>query len=300
MNSTIAIKNFSNGFCATVIPENPLKSISNLFNEDKIIENLNSIVNDMLGAITHMPKISTIPGISSVHKTVSLVSFSCVSCLVCYKGIKMLFSPSDIENYEGRALLGRMAYSMAFSTMSLKLIDIMIDLGNTMINILIKNNTLSTLIPKIKGSGLLVAILLLLVELFVSIKILIEFWMRMAELVFSGVISPAIFVLWINKEWAGFLRNWWRRIAILIFTQVAQVLLLIIYSKMINGLVLAANFNSICLAIATLFLIDKTPKVLSGFIDNSNNVHSAISTVKHVNSTIGKTKKFISKNILKH
>ena len=179
--------------------------------------------------------------------------------------------------------------------MSIKFIDIMIEFANTLIKILVSRFSISTLIPQMKGKGILLALLLLLVELLVSVKILISFWMRMAELVFSGVISPVIFVLYINKEWSGFLKSWWKRVTILVFTQVAQVLLLIVYSAMINGLILSGSFNSICLAIATLFLVDKTPRVLSGLMDTQNNVHTASRTIRNTTNTVTGTKKAITK-----
>lgn len=272
-------------------------SQNNFINEEKIIENLNTIITEMLGSITKMPTISSIKGIMPIYDYVKCISFGCMGAVVCYKGIKMLFSPDEIDNKEGRTLLGRIAYSTAFSIMSIKFIDIMIEFANTLIKVLISRFSISTLIPHMKGTGILLAVLLLLVELFASVKILISFWMRMAELVFSGVISPVIFVLYINKEWAGFLKGWWKRIAILIFTQVAQVLLLIVYSIMINGLILSGSFNSICLAIATLFLVDKTPRVVSGLMDTQNNVHTATRTIKNAKSTISGTKKVITKII---
>ena len=150
-----------------------------------------------------------------------------------------------------------------------------------------KNFSIANLIPGVKGSGLILAIALLCVELFVSLKILIGFWMRMSELVFLGVISPVVFVLYINKEWGNFLKSWWKRIAAITFTQVAQVALLIIYSAMVNGLVLSGTFNGICLSIATLFLVDGVPKLISNLIDSDTGVKTAARTVKRL-TTRGK------------
>lgn len=266
-----------------------------LFNEDKVVESLNTIITDTLEAITTMPTISSIKGIMPIYDYVKCISFGCMGAVVCYRGVKMLFSLDEIDNKEGRTLLGRIAYSTAFSMMSIKFIDIMIEFANTLIKILVSRFSISTLIPQMKGKGILLALLLLLVELFVSVKILISFWMRMAELVFSGVISPVIFVLYINKEWSGFLKSWWKRVTILVFTQVAQVLLLIVYSAMINGLILSGSFNSICLAIATLFLVDKTPRVLSGLMDTQNNVRTASRTVRNTTNTVTSTKKAVTK-----
>lgn len=270
-----------------------------MFSEENIIDGLNGIMKDILSSITHMPTISSIDGIMPVYNLIQAISFSCVGIVVCYKGVKMLFSPDEIDNKEGRTLLARIAYSAAFSIMAIRFIDIMIEFCNTLIKIMITRFSLSNLIPNMKGAGILLAILLLLVELFVSVKILISFWMRMAELVFSGVISPVIFVLYVNKEWSGYLKNWWKRVGILVFTQVAQVALLIVYSVMINGLILSGTFNGICLAIATLFLVDKTPKILAGLVDSQNNVQSAMRTIKNTTNSAKKTKNFVTSRVAK-
>lgn len=285
------IQQFSQSFAGAIYAP----SIKDLFNEDKIIDNLNGIMQDVLSSLTHMPPLSSIDGIMPVYRLVRTISFSCLGIIVCYKGIKMLFSPDEIDNKEGRTLLSRMIYSAAFSTLSIKFIDVMIEFCNTLIKVMIANFSISSLIPKMKGAGLILALLLLLVELFVSVKILISFWMRMAELVFSGVISPVVFVLYINKEWSSYLKNWWKRVSVLVFTQVAQVALLIVYSVMINGLILNGTFNGICLAIATLFLVDKTPKILTGLMDTQNNVGSAIRTVKNTTNKVRHTKDTITK-----
>lgn len=284
---------YTKGVCLILNP------FDKYLNEENIINSITSIMSDMMSTITKMPKVSSLPGIKNLHTVMSYISFSCVGCITCYKGIKMLFSTSEIDNKEGRTLLERTTYSLVFSTLSLKTIDIMIDFGNVLIDVLMKTNNLSsednTLFPQVKGTGLIVALILMCLELLISIKILITFWMRMAELVFSGVISPVIFVLWINKEWSGFLKSWWRRVSILIFTQVAQVLLLVIYGKMINGLIMFGSFNSMCLSIAMLFLVESTPRVISGFMDSGSNLKAAESTFKNRKSTFNRTKNTISK-----
>lgn len=285
------IKEYVTGFMERGIYIPHKNSSISIINEEKIMESLNKVISDTLNSITHMPTISSINGILPIYNYVKCISFGCMGAIVCYKGIKMLCSPDEIDNKEGRTLFSRIAYSTAFSIVSIKFIDIMIEFANTLIKVLTSRFSISNLIPNFKGSGILLAILLLCVELFASIKILISFWMRMAELVFSGVISPVIFVLYINKEWSGFLKSWWKRVAILIFTQVAQVLLLIVYSAMINGLILSGSFNSMCLAIATLFLVDKTPKVLCGLIDNQNNVQAAMKKIKTTTTTVKNAKK---------
>lgn len=266
------------------------KSLAGDF-ENNLISDTENLINELLKSTTHMPLISSVSGISTLYNTVKILSYGCTGCIVAYKGVKMLFSPDLIDNKDGKDLLSRFAYSFIFSTLSIKFIDTMINFANTLNEILIKNFSLVSLMPNVKGAGMIIVILMMFLELLVSLKILVEFWMRMAELVFSGVISPVLFVFWINKEWSGFLTNWWKRVMVLIFTQVVQVLLMIVYTAMINGMVLSGSIQSICLSVASLLMIGKAPNILASLTDSTNNVKNAYNSVQSAKKVTTKVSK---------
>jgi len=243
---------------------------NNLTNNEVLGVNIEKIMKIMLDTISHMPLLSSLREMMTAYYMVLIISLSCISCIFAYKGIKMLFSLDEIDRLEGKQIFSRLVYSLILGILSLKYIDALIIFNNLIISFMISKLSIMPTISNIDNSyGIILPIFLLLIELGILIKILIGFWMRMAELIFAGIISPIMFTLWINNEWSGFLKSWNKRIIVLIFTQSTQVLLLIIYTLMLNEWMLSGTLNGICLSVAALFSLDRAPKVLQTFADNS-------------------------------
>lgn len=238
-------------------------------------KNIEKIMKIMLDTITRMPLLSSLHTMMKAYYIVLIISVSCISCIFAYKGIKMLFSIDEFDKIEGKQIFSRLIYSIMLEILSLRYIDALIIFNNLIISFMVAKLPILPLISDIDNSyGALLPIVMLLIELAIAVKILIGFWMRMAELVFAGITSPILFTLWINNEWAGFLKNWNRRIVVLIFTQSTQIILLIIYTLMLDGWALSGTFNGICLAVATLFSLDRAPKILQLFADDSSYVEA--------------------------
>ena len=261
-------------------------------------DKLNKLSNKMLRSVTHMPYLKDLPEVIPVYNYIRYVSLSLTGCVVGYKGLKLLFSNNEMDKVESKRVFSRLFYSLTFSGLSLKFIDLLI-LGNNTLSafILSKFNidTSTSLLCSVDDLGLLIPTAFFLIQILEIIKILVGFWMRMAELVFAGIISPVMFTLWINNEWSGYLKNWVKRVSVLVFTQITLVLILIIYSMMLKGWLLSNTLNGICLTIATLFLLDKGPKILQNFASNSeyNDAKSTINKIIHskVARTIKRNKK---------
>lgn len=253
---------------------------SNFFEDNLIGEHLEKVMQEMINTITEMPHISSIKGIIPVYNIIRAISIGSISAIVAFKGLKMILSYDENSKLEGKQLMGRIAYSVVLGNLSLPFIDVMIDFNNMLIKTLTSRFSLVPLLGSNvnKAYGVIIISILLLLELFCTIKIMIQFWMRMSELVFTGVISPLIFTLWINEQWGGYLRQWTRRVVVLIFSQFCQILMLILYSMIVSGLALS-GFNGLCLAIGTLLLIMETPKVLNGLMDTGSNFRSVKRTI---------------------
>ena len=262
-----------------------------------IIGNLDKVLQELLNTITHVPTISNIDGIVILYNMIRIVCLSCVGLLICYKGFKMLYTYDYIEKAEGRQLLGRLSYSFVLGFFCLKIIDMLIIFNNLLIRLFITKFSLTPSIKPLDASyGILLAVVTLSIGLIACIKILIGFWMRIAELVFMGVIGPIVFTLWINSEWAAYLKIWWKRIVILVFTQFCQVLLFIIYTMLLKDLVVEGSINNICLFIAVLISVDYTPVFLNNFMDNKNSGYiMAKRTFIHTAKTGKDIIKFIKK-----
>jgi hypothetical protein len=232
---------------------------------------IDKVTKNILDVITNMPLISSLNEMKIIYWVVLGISVSCISCIFAYKGIKLLFSLDEMNRSEGKRIFSRLIYSLILEMLSLKYIDALIIFNNLIMGFMIsKTNNLSIASVMNDEYGFFLPLILLLIELGILVKILIGFWMRMAELVFAAIVSPVMFTLWINNEWSGFLRNWNRRVIVLTFTQSAQVLLLIIYTLMLNGWTKYGTFNSICLTVAALFSIDRAPKILQVFSGDSS------------------------------
>jgi len=249
-------------------------------------EHVEKVMQEMLNTITKVPHISSIKGISPIYNSMKAISISCLSAVFVYKSLKLMFSDDVNGKVESKKIFSRLAYSLVLSNASMPIIDMMIDFNNNLIGVLLKNFTIMPILGKKinKTYGIVISIILLLLELFCTLKIMIQYWMRMSELVFTGVISPIIFTMWINDQWSGFLSQWWKRVSMLIFTQFFQILILVLYSMLISGLALSGTFNGICLAIGSLLLLCETPKVLSGFMDTGNNASRITDSLKKIKS----------------
>jgi hypothetical protein len=110
----------------------------------------------------------------------------------------------------------------------------------------------------------------------------------------AGIISPVMFTLSINKEWSGYLKNWTRRTATLVFSQTTTVLILILFSMLTEGLMLTSTLQGACLSVATLLLMDKGPEILQRFGDNVGYNEAKGTVTKLLNSKIVKAVKGLS------
>ncbi len=249
---------------------------------------LNNLTREMLKSITHMPYLKDLPELLPIYNYIKYISLSLSGCIVGYKGLKLLFSNDESDKIESKQIFGRLSYSFILGSLSLQFIDLLISANNCVSDLIISKFDIS-MFTFPATTGMLLPIAIFLFQIFEILKILIGFWMRMAELVFAGVISPAMFTCWINSEWSGYLKSWSKRVSVLVFTQVVLVLILVIYSMMLKGWCLTGSINGACLSIATLLLLNKGPKILQGYADNSAYEDAKSTVTKIINSKIVKT-----------
>lgn len=259
---------------------------------EKFTGSLNEVMQDMMQYIVKMPYLKDIKTITPLYDMVRLLSLSGVSLVIGYKGLKMLLSEDEMDRMEGKRVFSRLVYSLIFSTLSIKYIDGMIFLNNTTASAITSKHSITPFSTG-KETGLLLPLLFFIGEGIMLLKVSVGFWMRMAELVFSGIISPIIFTLSINKEWSGYLKNWSKRTSVLVFSQTTTILILILFSMMMEGLMLSGTFAGGCLSVATLLLMDRGPEVLQRFGENVGYNEAKGSVTKLMNSKIIKAvKKF--------
>ena len=90
--------------------------VPEIFNEEVIVEKLNVVIADVLSTITTMPTLSSMTGVMPIYNFVKIIAYSCTAAIVCYKGIKIMFSPEEFNGAkEGRELFTRITYSLAYT-----------------------------------------------------------------------------------------------------------------------------------------------------------------------------------------
>ena len=250
-----------------------------------ISKHLDGIVKNMIKTLTKMPYLHNIPQILPVYNSIRIICVSCIGVVICYKGLKTLFSYDNNTRMQNKELMGRLGYAAVFGAFSIPMIDALIKFNNILIELLTSKFTMIPMMNIVGSSyGFLLSMSLLIIELLCSIKIMIDFWSRMAELVFMGTISPIIMLLWINGEWSNYLKTWFRRVVVLIFSQFAQVLLLILYSIIVSGLLLTGTLNGIFLSIAMLLFMIKVPKIMGEFFQPSSTIVDLKNSLKKIKS----------------
>lgn len=280
-----------------------INDIFNIFQQE-----LAKILEELINTLMKFPTISQIPGVIQIWKFVAIISIACVGVIYIIPSFKNLISIDDniIKRTELKQLIPRTLYSFAFTFLTPTYVDLLVNFSNLLINVIAEQFPFS---PAIMGSAQgywgfsLVSIIIMFVQFYFIIKTVIGYWLRVTETLFLTVASPALFTMWINPSWGGYISSWNKRLISLIFTSVAQVLVFSIYGKVLGASIASTSFTGLCLSVATLLFVDNIPQVFSQFMatDNSNKILSKtksgfknLSKIKNPISTAAN--EFLNKN----
>lgn len=264
-----------------------------------IYENLTSTLKMMYSLITKFPKISEMTELNTIWQFVTLISVGCIGLVIVYLGFKMFVSVSSANKINIVTIFERLVYSSCFIAVNRLLIDLLIDFNNTLVDVFVKKFDLINLLnPDVYISEWvgLVAVGLAIFQLFLSVKIMIGYFLRVAEVTLMYVTTPIMCTLWINPNWSGHLNTWINRLVSLIFTQFAQVVILIIYSQLIFGFFESISIFNICLGSAFLILMNNMPSWIEKYISPDNSGKIMVNTCKSVFKKGKVTKKLLNKS----
>lgn len=250
-----------------------------------IYENLTFTLKMMYSLITKFPKISEMTELNTIWQFVTLISVGCIGLVIVYLGFKMFVSTSSANKINIVTIFERLVYSSCFIAVNRLLIDLIIDFNNTLVDVFVKKFDLINLLnPDVYISEWvgLVAVGLAIFQLFLSVKIMIGYFLRVAEVTLMYVTTPIMCTLWINPNWSGHLNTWINRLVSLIFTQFAQVIILIIYSQLIFGFFESISIFNICLGSAFLILMNNMPSWIEKYISPDNSGKIMVNTCKSV------------------
>lgn len=275
---------------------------------EKMQEGANGFLSEMMDFVLHTPLVADNEIIVTIWGTVRIVSFAIIGIMFVWEGFKKVISTDNvIRTVEFKEMFVRMVYGVILAVFSLDIIDIMIHFNNALIDTvkgLLPMHVESTLNVNGVFSFIMTAVLVV-VQLVLGVKLILQYWMRIAEIWLMAILGPLMYTLWINPKWGNYLGQWINRLITTIFTTFVWALILSIYSGMVTmvasagmlvGFPTLGPIAAICLSIAMLLVMIETPSYFRSFMDNQPNaLQMAKNTFRNVkNSTpVGLTKKAI-------
>lgn len=259
---------------------------------EQIQSGANIFLKEMLDFVLYTPTLANDPIIEKLWNIVRTISFSLIGLMFVWEGFKKGVSSDLIRTVEFKQMFVRMIYGLVLSVFSLDLIDIIIRFNEALVTTM-KDNFTIQLDSGLQSTGVFSSIMilaLLVVQVVIGIRLILQYWMRIAELWFMAIIGPIMYTLWINPNWSGYLGQWFRRLTSTVFTTFAWSIIIAIYSAMISmiasagmmvGFPTLGPIAGMCLSIALLLVMVETPSFLRQFIDS----HQSAVTLAKANIT---------------
>lgn len=264
---------------------------------DHLQEFANSFLTEMMDFVLYTPLISHDPIIAKLFGIVRIISFSLIGLIFVWQGFKKAVSVDEsiIGHAEFKKMFVRMLYAFVLAIFSLDMIDILVHFDDALIT------TVRNMFPiQIKNAltvngiwSCVTVIALIIMQVVMGIKLILQYWMRIAEIWLMTILGPLVFTMWINPSNASQYSNWIRRIITLIFTTFIWAIMFCLYGAMVSltastGMLAAfpllGPIATVCLSLAMLMLMNKVPSLLSTYVDNSspNALSMVASTAKSV------------------
>lgn len=253
---------------------------------ENIYNGLMFLMQEMIKLIREVPLIKDTPEIRDIWLMMLYISCSFITLIIVYLAFKNMCSIGDItRTIEMKNIFGRLIYTLVLILGSLTFVDWLITFNNLLVDFLMNTFKVEESMQYLSSDNFisnLVAAALIIYQMYLAIKIMIGYWLRIAELNLMVVASPVVFVLWINPNWGSYLSEWVRRIVSLIFSNFIQVLLMVLYSKMVLRFFNTGTISSLCLAAAFLILMNNTPTFFDRFVSKDNSAQIVSKTFKNI------------------
>lgn len=264
----------------------------------------NKFLKEMIDFVLYTPTLAEDPIVFKLWTIVRIISFSLVGMIFVWEAFKKLFSTDNVvSSVEFKTMLTRMIYGLILAVFSLDIIDLMINFNQAFIETIKLNFTISLdQNLTINGVfGFIMVIALLIIQIVLAIKLILQYWMRIAEIWMMAIFGPILYILWINPNWGGYLRQWVSRLTSTIGTTLVWAILFAIYSALVSlvsatgmlvGFPTLGPIASMCLSIALLLTMNHTPAFLRGFMQNQQSVIDIMKST--ANDVVSTTKKPIN------
>lgn len=254
-----------------------------------IYENLTIVLKMMYGLIIKFPKISEMGELFDLYEFVTVVSLVCMSITIIYLGAKMFTtSASTSSKIKLKSIIGRLMYALCFIATSGIIMDLLIDFNNVLVDVFCTKFDLVNMLSQevyVTNWIELLAIGIAIFQLFIAAKVMIGYFLRVAEVALMYVTNPIMICLWINPSWGSHFSSWLNRLVSLIFTQFSQIIILIIYSKVIFAFSMDYSVYKLCLGAAFLILMEEMPSWISKYISPDNSATIMAKTGKKIGAS---------------
>ena len=262
-------------------------------------EGANKFLSEMIEFVMYTPLVADNEIITSLWETIRIISFSIIGVMFAWEGFKKVISSDNvIKHIEFKEMLVRMVYGLILAVFSLDIIDIMINFNNALVDT-VKSAFPMTLEQELdinNSFSFIMVICLVVVQMVLGVKLILQYWMRIAEIWLMAVLGPLMYTLWINPRWGNYLGQWVNRLVTTIFTTFVWALILALYSGMVSmistagmitGFEVLGPVAGICLSVAMLMVMIQTPSFLKQFLDNQPSaLHLLKSTYNNVKGSI--------------
>lgn len=233
-----------------------------------------NLMHELVDLILTTPTVSDNPVIVKIWVVMRAISYSLIALMFIWQGFMNVVSSSNIgRTVDFKDMFTRMIYALILSTISLNIIDVVIHFNNALIDTLKSNFSIAidSKLDKTTAWNYFITMCLLIVQVVLSIRIAIQYFMRLGEIWVMSILSPVVYTLWIMPGFGGYLKSWLSRIISVIFTTFFWALILVIYTAMVSLVSLNGTIWGMCMSIALLLFMLKTPSYFNQFLHAQEN-----------------------------
>lgn len=251
--------------------------------DEQIRTGVSSLMEDLVDLILTTPTVSDQPIVHQIWSDIQIISFCIIGGLFVWKGLELVLSNGSIgRNVDIKDMFVRMIYGIILAVASLAIVDIMIYLNNAFVE------GFRARFPMVIDSKIyrdntftyILSMALIVVQIVLSVRIAIQYFMRLGEIWLMTVLGPLFYTLWINPSMGGYLSTWLRRLFTTIFTQFIWAVILALYTGFVSMVALDGTVWSMCMSLALLLTMLKTPNYLHQFMHSTENPFQIMNQAK--------------------
>lgn len=250
---------------------------------EQLKDGVTALMKELIDLILTTPHVADNPVVFKMWVIIKTISFCLIGLMFVWEGFKKVTSQGSVGRaIEFKDMFVRLVYGLILATFSLDIVDIIINFNNALVDTMRDNfsMTIDSTLNTTSAWNFIVTLALVVVQIVLSIKLAIQYFMRQAEIWLMAVLGPIVYTLWISPNFSGYLSSWMRRLFTTVFTSFFWSLILVMYTAMIGTVALTGTVWGMCMSIALLLVMLETPSYLRQFMDSGSNPIQMLNNVK--------------------